>query len=364
MNRLYIWGAGKFGEYLKKKIDNYYTETVEVLGFIDSVKQGSYLDVPIVELKEIECAANIVIAIGNLNDVSDIYLRLKREGRKNVYWYSMHEVNGIKCDNFLKNECIFMESLGEDILPHLEFHISDKCNLNCKGCTHFSPLFHEIGDSYKIRMGELKKLLSKISNIMKLDILGGEPLLNPELGKYIKGIRTLLPDTCVDVFTNGLLVPQMKPELLQCIKENNVFMSISEYKPTHDMREQIITKLEEYQIPYYISQYDRKQVFNRPISLSEHSKYPQCCISNGCVTIGNGSIARCPTLMYITKFNEVFHTQLPAEGIISLEDPIQGRELLDMLRKEVPLCRHCIKCDMKWDVCRGKECLEDFAVFD
>lgn len=68
--------------------------------------------------------------------------------------------------------------------------------------------------------------------------------------------------------------------------------------------------------------------------------------------------------MYITKFNEVFHTQLPAEGIISLEDPIQGRELLDMLRKEVPLCRHCIKCDMKWDVCRGKECLEDFAVFD
>ena len=128
MNRLYIWGAGKFGEYLKKKIDNYYTETVEVLGFIDSVKQGSYLDVPIVELKEIEYAANIVIAIGNLNDVSDIYLRLKREGRKNVYWYSMHEVNGIKCDNFLKNECIFMESLGEDILPHLEFHISDKCN--------------------------------------------------------------------------------------------------------------------------------------------------------------------------------------------------------------------------------------------
>lgn len=25
-------------------------------------------------------------------------------------------------------------------LPYLEFHVADHCNLNCKGCVHFSPL--------------------------------------------------------------------------------------------------------------------------------------------------------------------------------------------------------------------------------
>jgi len=68
--------------------------------------------------------------------------------------------------------------------------------------------------------------------------------------------------------------------------------------------------------------------------------------------------------MYITKFNEVFHTQLPTEGIINLDDCIRGQELLEEMRKEVPLCKHCIKCDMDWDICRGKECMEDFAVLD
>ena len=364
MDEIYIYGAGKYGRYVKQKIDEYYTESVKILGFLDSVKKGSFLETPIVELSDVDDSSNIVIAIGNLNDVVDLCLDLKKVGKTNIYWYCMYGVNGVKCVDFLKSECIFTESWGDAILPHLEFHISDMCNLNCKGCTHFSPLFHEIGDSYEIRIGELRKLLTKISHIVRLDVLGGEPLLNPELGLYVQELRTMLPNTCIDIFTNGLLIPQMNPEILRCIKENNVYMSVSEYKPTHEMMGKIIAKLEEYQIPYYISQYDKKQVFNRPLSLNEHSKYPQCCISDGCVTIGNGSIARCPTLMYITKFNEVFHTQLPTEGIINLDDCIRGQELLDEMRKEVPLCKHCIKCDMDWDICRGKECMEDFAVLD
>ena len=68
--------------------------------------------------------------------------------------------------------------------------------------------------------------------------------------------------------------------------------------------------------------------------------------------------------MYIDKFNEYFGTNLPNDGILKLCQYKDGKELLDELKKEVPLCKHCIKCDMKWDKCTGDKKLSDFAVID
>lgn len=78
--------------------------------------------------------------------------------------------------------------------------------------------------------------------------------------------------------------------------------------------------MKKYRVSYIIRPYDSKQKFNIPLSLSDKSKYPPKCISNGCVNVWNGKIARCPTLMYVEKFNEVFHTDLPTEGIMQMRD--------------------------------------------
>jgi hypothetical protein len=80
------------------------------------------------------------------------------------------------------------------------------------------------------------------------------------------------------------------------------------------------------------------------------------------VTIADGKIGRCPTLMYIEKFNEVFHQNLPLDGIYKLSEyEGKGDVLLSELEKEVPLCKHCINNEMTWAVC-GKEIrFEDFA---
>lgn len=48
------------------------------------------------------------------------------------------------------------------------------------------------------------------------------------------------------------------------------------------------------------------------------------CISNGCVTIWDGKIARCLQLMYILYFNNYFNTSLPDEGVMKLEDCVSG----------------------------------------
>lgn len=71
-------------------------------------------------------------------------------------------------------------------LMQIEFHLADHCNLNCKGCTHFSNLVKEpvLADYEQFRQ-DLRRLSGLFSNIYEIFLLGGEPLLNPDAGNFI-----------------------------------------------------------------------------------------------------------------------------------------------------------------------------------
>ena len=60
--------------------------------------------------------------------------------------------------------------------------IIDYCNLNCAGCTHFSP----IADRYIYPLDKFEKNMNQLSkitnhNIKLINIAGGEPLLNKNI---------------------------------------------------------------------------------------------------------------------------------------------------------------------------------------
>lgn len=361
--KTYIYGAGAIGKHVIDKM-NRYGEPAD--GFIDSYKTGSYAGYPIVPLEEVNEESEVIISILNTNDILDVYYKLKQVGLKKIFWfYDSGECD--KCveeENFFEAECMDLSEWGELIMPHVELHISDKCNLNCRGCTHFSPLFDEIGADVGKKLADIKALKNIFSDIFRIDILGGEPLLNPDLKEYMIELRSILPRTYIQIYTNGLLIPQLESDVLKTIADNDIGITISEYYPTHQMIDKIKDCLKQYHIKYRIAEYDSKQLFNTPISLSENSKYPQKCISDGCITVANGLIARCPTLMYISKFNEYFEQHLPTEGIYRISDYTDGKELLADMKKEVPLCRHCIECEMEWSICGKDKKIEDFAVWE
>lgn len=359
-----IYGTGTNGAEAKKIIDKYYSGSIRIKGFLDSYVDGEFMGKPILRLDQVDKETTIVIAIKPPIWIAEIYNFLREKGYKNLYWYfAMSRFIG-KRKNFLVDECFKTDTWGVCPLPTVELHISDKCNLNCKGCTHFSPLFSDLGTSLEERLEDIKILRSKFSNIIRLDLLGGEPLLNPELSGYVEEMRKILPNTFIQIFTNGLLIPRLSEETLKCIKENSVTFSISEYEPTHRMMDRITDTLEKYEIDYIVLKSDTRMIFNKPISVSKNTRYPQNCISNGCILVSDGKIARCPTLMYIYKFNEKFGQNLPTDGIMDLRSCPGGQELLDKLCEEVPLCKHCIKCDIPWEVCGKEISIEDFAVLD
>lgn len=361
---LVIYGAGNIGKYISEYVEKYYSNSYRILGFLDSSVKGKCNGKTIFDIDCVNKDTTIVISVSNYYSVVDIYYLLMKKGFKNVYWYTK-SLNCKQNDNdFLSEHCINTSNWGDCVMPIVEIHISDKCNLNCKGCTHFSPLYDSVNVKYENVMSDLMSLKNIFSNIMRIDILGGEPLVSDNLGKYVVEMRKLFPNTSLELFTNGLLIPSLSDEVCKILRENNVLVTVTEYEPTHRIIDKIINKLEEYNIRYSLVPYDIRQAFNKPISLSDNSKYPKLCISDGCVVVAEGKIARCPTLMYIDKFNEYFGTNLPNDGILKLCQYKDGKELLDELKKEVPLCKHCIKCDMKWDKCTGDKKLSDFAVID
>ena len=359
MDMYYIYGAAEIGKRAEKCLREKYN--ICISGYMDTYKKGEFNGYQIVSLKNGEKEANIIISVLTPENTLAIAGMLWREGYHNLYWFYDMNRSLQKQDSFLRDECFRIPEWDENVLVHGEFHIADNCNLNCRGCTHFSPLFDKVGASYEKRMSDLKEVKRIFSGVFRLDILGGEPLLNPELDRYIKGIRSLFPDSFLNIYSNGLLIPKLSEEVLETVADNNVAFSISEYKPTSKIIDRITDRLDHFAIRYRVVPYDRKQEFNRPISTNPHSKYPQLCISKGCITIADGLIAKCPTLMYVKKFNEKFGEDLPTKGILCLRECQDAKKTLEELEKDVPLCQHCVKNVMEWSVCELNRKFEDFA---
>ena len=123
-------------------------------------------------------------------------------------------------------------------------------------------------------------------------------------------------------------------------------------------------RLEKFEIDYIVRPYDKKSKFSITISTKSDSQYGHKCRENGCIAVCEGRIAKCPTLLYLYKFNEYFKQNLPQGGILELSDYDDGRILIADLQKEVPLCKHCIDYEIDWSVCKKDMVIEDFAVLN
>ena len=360
---MYIYGAGTVGLQVLEILKQYYPFQIKSLcGFIDRNKRQPVGGIPIIPIENIKPEARIVIAIRSRDTALDEHKELKKRGHLDVWWFTRRwKKYGT---DFWREMCVSCQGWQMPILPQVEMHIMDSCNLNCRGCAHFSPIFENNVPDFSSRISDVKAFAQKFGHIFRFAILGGEPFLNKDIGRYAEKIREILPYSTIEIITNGLLIPGIPDETFEAIRKNNVCISISEYEPTHRIIDNITTRLEGFGILYEIRDYSGKKNFNIPLSLKKDSRYEKRCISNGCITIWNGKMARCPTLMYIDKFNQQFHMNLPNDGVMALDEEIAGEELIQRFSEKVPLCDHCVWHEVEWSVCGRTTRWEDFAVGD
>ena len=162
--------------------------------------------------------------------------------------------------------------------------------------------------------------------------------------------------------TNGILIPNLKEDLLKLISDYGVLIIISAYPPVIPRLNHIIKVLENYDIVYEIRNIEDKG-FNKPLALSSDSKHERLCISDGCTMLHDGKIARCPTVMMVDNLNEEFETSFPTTGKYDIYTSTADEIMLG-IKKIIPLCKYCINNPMTWEQCGKKTCLDDFVEVD
>ena len=234
------------------------------------------------------------------------------------------------------------------MIDSLEYHITNHCNLNCAGCSHFSPLcepWNESFDEFKVEWDRVHK---KGLEIRRIRILGGEPLLNPEIGKILEYIRPLFPFSDINVVTNGILLGKRKEELLPIFIKNRISLTISMYPGLELDYGELLKGFP------LVEVYDKAGFWN--ISLHTGRAFDESLAYYNCFS---GSIARCrflkdgriypccviPNLPHLVNyFQELRYTELGEASMwewgISIDEH-SVEEIEKFLNSPNPMCAFC-----------------------
>lgn len=298
----------------------------------------------------------------------------------NYLLFSMLESHGFarKDIYIIPSSLIFRAKSGEDIskeplirpyheqlpeLPLLEVHLADQCNLNCKGCAHFSNLARTVFPDAEVFERDVERLSTLFSNITQFFLLGGEPLLNPDFPVFIRIVRKYFPYAQLTLLSNGLLVPSLKEEHIQVLKENRVNLDISAYRVID------IDKITAFIDAHGLSSFIRIQKsaftkFLNPAGTSDKDISFNRCPRKDCNFLANGKVAPCCLPFTVHYFNEYFGEHIPENECMSIYgEEIDGWKLLKYLNTPMETCRYCTDDVLfEWDTSKAPFCKDDWCV--
>jgi len=237
----------------------------------------------------------------------------------------------------------------------IEVHVVEHCNLNCKGCNHFSSLAKE---EY-LQPEQFEKDIMRLAELSKkyfaIKILGGEPLLHPKLTEFFDIARKHFPTTTIQVTTNGILLTKQSDDFWHSCKKNKITVSVSRYP----------IKLNEKEIKKIAKTHGVKLLFNGSATKDRMCKLPldltgsqdikksfqKCAISWGCcTTLRDGKIYNCCIAAHIKFFNEYFkqNLEINEKDCIDIYKVNNKNEIINFLEKPFPFCRYCLTSEIKF----------------
>lgn len=253
---------------------------------------------------------------------------------------------------------IFLPVLQSGRIGEVQFNLTDKCNLNCDLCSHFSPLVKQ-AETYTVEqfVKDAKRINALTEHVDVVGLWGGESLLHEKLEEIIYEARKIFPDSRIEVGTNGLLIPKMSVRLLTAIKKCRCKVVVSGYPPTLKMWDEIKDMLECFDILYRMTKVD--QFFKRYELEGKNNPeetYAVCC-SKVCHTVINGRFSSCYFPIAAHIFNDHFGNRFEVED--SIYDLYGELDMLSFTRKiksAVNACRYCGEMSFEnWKVCSKKD---------
>lgn len=240
----------------------------------------------------------------------------------------------------------------ELVVGSIDVCMTTRCDLKCKGCGSLMPMYQHPKDvELDLIIKSLDRFFSVVDKVFRVNVIGGEPFLYPQMDKVIEYLNGRDEVVSVVVPTNGTVVPQ-NPNLYEALRNPKNHVRISHYEAYDKKAGKLLAKLEEEKI-YHTVKFFSADTFQwydfggyelRNRSEEELDKqYYECEVE--WMSLYRGRLYPCPRAAHSIDLD-----LQPAEGnsIEIADESISLEELKANLEKFVYETKHypaCNRCD-------------------
>ena len=243
-----------------------------------------------------------------------------------------------------------------------EINLAEHCNLNCYGCSNFSC----IAKPELVDIDEFRRDMSRMGEIFgheceRIYLIGGEPLLNPNVPELMRIARENF--TCGDIFlfTNGILLSKQDAKFWESCRDNSIAILMSAYPIKLDiesLRNTAATFGVSVEWAWNQNDGERDTFSIQTIDLEGRNdarlNFAMCGRALNCITLKHGRLFTCTFAPHVEHFNKRFGqnvsiTEADYVDIYRNNDP---DDILRRLAQPIPACRYCDKVhppkQVKW----------------
>lgn len=230
----------------------------------------------------------------------------------------------------------------------VDLPVTDRCNLGCASCSHFAPLARKAPMVPRDEIRESLNLLRTACGeyVGDIYILGGEPLLHPELAGIIFDTSEAMPNAWRCVVTNMLLAMEKLDGLAGVLRDTGTLIGYSCYGEVN--RKQVNDGLAKCMSNHImVTRFGENPSNFTSYMKSVEPRFPITgkfsCPMNGCLTLRGCFLYLCSPVTYLEYPNSAFGMSLLASRFdrINLRDVEHPDEVLALANLPHPFCRHC-----------------------
>lgn len=328
---IYLYGAGNIGCLVAKRLKRY---QIFICGYIETQ--------PTIEKKD----GLPVVSVESIQDEEDLCIVVATTSK--FHHEILDNLVGYKKIFIVSNLLIRSMKMIDEKKLQFQTHLVEHCNLNCRGCYHFSPLAKEEYLSIEEYANDIERLSNLFEKRMeRILLLGGEPLLHPQLIDFFRITRKFFPNGSIQVLTNGILLLQMKEEFYHALRECMVELWVTKYPVSFDY-----DKAEKIALQYgvklnYFSKEPVRSLGHQPLDITGNQdgfrNFVQCYRANECIDLKHGKMYSCIIPAEIKAFCEYYKLDIPVteHDYVDIYKVDTAEELLKELGNPISFCRYC-----------------------
>lgn len=385
-NNCVLCGAGKVAKVIVNYASKKGYEIDKVLVTNMSGNPSDIIGIPVIAIEEYQEDLNnkclIISTMENIHEeLADEVSGLNFEKkyfvsdelyRKIIYHIGNYELECLDKvaeleEKIESQEKAFLRFVPKPCLDYVILNILDHCNLKCKGCDHFACIADPYFVSYETIHADLNRL-SEIFHgdyIMQIGVMGGEPLLHPDLLKILKDVRDHFPYTIIRLTTNGLLLLKQKDDFWRVCRENNVVIVNTKY-PINLKYDKIRERAESegVKFQYFEGTGDHviKKSFKKRINLNGTGNpvenFANCYAANQKNFLMEGKLYGCPFVCQSYRiFNNKFQQNLrmTESDFLDIYKVKDMQEIFDFAARPKFYCRYCSGVSPLFEWTRSKK---------